>query len=43
MLKVDLNFIPLANHGFPWVIPALIAFGISFIFKTERLTLKKNA
>ncbi|MEG0235214.1 branched-chain amino acid transport system II carrier protein [Cetobacterium sp.] len=43
MLKVDLSFIPLANHGFPWVIPALIAFGMSFIFKTEKLTLKKNA
>lgn len=35
MLKFNLNFILLADHGFPWVLPALIAFGISFIFKKE--------
>lgn len=43
MLKIDLKFIPLASHGFPWIFPALIAFGGSIIFKPHNFSIKKNA
>lgn len=33
VLKIDLSIIPLAKLGFPWVIPALIAFIIGKIVK----------
>lgn len=43
MLKIDLKFIPLASHGFPWILPALIAFGGSIIFKSHNFSIKKSA
>ncbi len=43
MLKIDLKFIPLASHGFPWILPALIAFGGSIIFKPHNFNIKKSA
>lgn len=44
MLKIEqLNFIPLAKHGFPWIIPALMAFGISLAFKVKKVTINRNA
>lgn len=43
MLKIDLKFIPLASHGFPWILPALIAFGGSIIFKPYNFSIKKSA
>lgn len=43
MLKIDLKFIPLASHGFPWILPALIAFGGSIIFKPHNFSIKKSA
>ncbi len=39
-LKVNLDFIPLAKAGFPWILPACIAFGISFILK--KIEVKKT-
>lgn len=33
VLKVNLSFIPLANHGFAWVIPCIIAYLLSVVVK----------
>ncbi|MGL4671673.1 MAG: branched-chain amino acid transport system II carrier protein [Cetobacterium sp.] len=41
-LKINLDFIPLAKAGFPWIVPAILAFiGSSFI-KFEKISLKKT-
>ncbi len=37
LFKVNLSFIPLANQGFAWVIPAIIAFGISLFIKENNV------
>ncbi|MCQ8212503.1 branched-chain amino acid transport system II carrier protein [Cetobacterium somerae] len=42
-LKINLSFIPLAESGFPWIVPALITFVITLFFKKEKFSIKKNA
>ncbi|MGL5988897.1 branched-chain amino acid transport system II carrier protein [Cetobacterium sp.] len=39
-LKLNLDFIPLAKTGFPWIIPALISFVISLFIKSKSSSLK---
>lgn len=41
--KIDLSFIPLAQAGFPWIIPSLIAFiGSIFIRSEKKIDLKNR-
>lgn len=35
-LKINISFIPLANSGFSWIIPAILAFGMGQMIKTKK-------
>ena len=41
--KVNLDIIPLATSGFPWILPALITFIFTLFLKKEKIFVKKNA
>ncbi|MCJ8343506.1 MAG: branched-chain amino acid transport system II carrier protein, partial [Cetobacterium sp.] len=36
VLKLNVSFIPLANSGFPWIVPAILAFGMGQIIKNKK-------
>lgn len=42
-LKINLDFIPLAKAGFPWILPALITFILTLFVKESKISINKNA